>query len=363
MALLPLVGHLEARQRLAQAVRVGRLPQLLLLTGPSGVGKQRLALWLGQLLLCDQPGGEPCGTCGPCRQVLGLAHPDLHWFMPIPRPKAGESGKQMEEAEELIGEKLAARRENPLYGRPDGLEGHFVSTARLLHRAAGKTPAQGKRKVLIVGDAERLVPQEASPEAANALLKLFEEPPANTQLILTASTVEGMLPTIRSRAVRLRLSPLSDRDVREFLQAHLEPAPAGAALAERVARAEGAIGTALDEESGGAKALQAAHTLLEAVVGTTGNPAELALKQGTWAARGDFTDMLDALAATLMDAARASAGHPPRRPLPPVLVHRGNPGAYAAALDRVMMARFAARQNVNPQLLLAVLGDELAEVL
>nr|MBA3316639.1 DNA polymerase III subunit delta' [Gemmatimonadales bacterium] len=59
MPLTPLFGHLETRRRLAKAVRAGTLPQVLLFTGPTGVGKQRLALWLGQLIFCERAGEEP----------------------------------------------------------------------------------------------------------------------------------------------------------------------------------------------------------------------------------------------------------------------------------------------------------------
>ena len=56
MPLYPLIGHRTARNRLAQAIRTGKLPQVLLVTGPAGVGKQRLALWLAQLVLCRAGG-------------------------------------------------------------------------------------------------------------------------------------------------------------------------------------------------------------------------------------------------------------------------------------------------------------------
>ena len=93
MPLPPLIGHQDARLRLADAVRTNRLPQVILISGPVGVGKQRLALWLAQLVLCQSRDQEPCGGCRACRLVSGLAHADLHWFVPIPRPKAG-SGEE-----------------------------------------------------------------------------------------------------------------------------------------------------------------------------------------------------------------------------------------------------------------------------
>ena len=81
----------------------------MVLTGPVGVGKQRLALWIAQLLFCERPADEPCGSCIGCRQTLELRHPDLHWLIPIPRPKAADPEKQVEEAAEAIGELLEER--------------------------------------------------------------------------------------------------------------------------------------------------------------------------------------------------------------------------------------------------------------
>jgi len=99
MPLAPLVGHPETRRRLARAVRRGRLPQVLLVTGPVGVGKQRLALWLAQLLVCERAALEPCGECRRCHLVDGLAYADLHWFVPLELPsRSGDADKQIEQA-------------------------------------------------------------------------------------------------------------------------------------------------------------------------------------------------------------------------------------------------------------------------
>ncbi|HET9013328.1 MAG TPA: hypothetical protein VFN38_16000, partial [Gemmatimonadaceae bacterium] len=85
MPLLPIHGHATLRARFDDAIRRDALPGSLLLHGPLGVGKQRLALWLGQRLLCNGPEPRPCGTCQHCRYALAGTHPDLHWFFPRPR--------------------------------------------------------------------------------------------------------------------------------------------------------------------------------------------------------------------------------------------------------------------------------------
>jgi DNA polymerase-3 subunit delta' len=345
-----LVGHQDARQRLANSFKNGRLPQVILVTGPEGVGKQRLGLWLAQLLFCERPAAEPCGSCRACRLVLGLAHTDLHWFVPIPRPRAAEADKQVEEAAELLAEAMAARRETPLYEPADGMASHALASARLLVRRGSLTPVEGSRKVFVVGEADRLVPQESSPEAANALLKFLEEPPSDTWIVLTTTEPERVLPTIRSRAVPLRLARLPDAEVRAFAETTLRPAPAGAELEARVRRADGAIGRLIAAGDGAAKAMQDARALLEAVRSGAGARYERSIRQMPWQARGGFTDLLDALAEELAGRAREAAV-------------QGNAAPFVSALERVQRTRVDAQGNLNPQLLLAALAGELAEVL
>ena len=331
-----------------------------MVTGPAGIGKQRFALWVAQMLLCEGQAGvspgsdpEPCGVCRSCRQVLELSHPDLHWFVPIPRPKAGEPDRQVEEASDLLIEAIVSRRESPLQESPDGMAFHPLASIRLLLRKAALTPVQGGRKVFVVGEAHRLVPQESSPEAANALLKFLEEPPFDTWVILTTTEAERVLPTIRSRVVPIRLGRLPDSEVRAFIEEVLRPT-AGVSRDDLVRQAAGAIGklaTGSGRGSGDSgKAANDARALLTALEARAGERFERALKQAPWAARGGFTDLLDALAGELVAEAR----------------HTANPDRLQAltdALERVETAREDAQGNVNPQLVLADLGSQLAEVL
>jgi len=361
MPLPHIAGHQEVRRRLAEAHRAGRLPQTLLLTGAAGVGKQRLALWLAQLTQCEAPGAEPCGTCRSCRQVLTLQHADVHWLVPIPRPKAGDADRQVDEAAEALGSVMEERRLHPFYAPPDGMASHGVASARLLQRAASLTAVGRGPKVFIVGDAERLVPQESSPEAANALLKLLEEPPVNSLFVLTTTDARRLLPTIRSRAVPIRLGRLTDDEVRDFLAAELTPAPTASELEARVHRAGGSIGAAI-ATGDDTKAEDAAHSVLEALLAGSGPRLERALRQPPWSARGEFSALLDAMADTLGEAARGAMGEKVRRPVPAGLLGC-EPQSLFRALDRVSEAREAAYGNVNPQLLLSVLGEDLAAIL
>src|SRR5947207_4568041 len=251
----PLYGHEGIRHRLVGAIASGRLPQALLFEGPPGVGKQRLALWLAQALVCEKPGnpkglpdgrgegetgkGEPGGECQPCRLLLNLSHPDVHWFVPLElSKKGGDADKQVELVEEALGEEMAARRQQPLYEPASGLASHGIAAVRLLLRRLALTPALARRKVFVIGDADRLVPQTGAEAAANALLKALEEPPADATFILTTAAPESLLPTILSRVVRVRVARLADSVVTAFAQ-HELGVTGQRELAQRVAVADG----------------------------------------------------------------------------------------------------------------------------
>jgi DNA polymerase-3 subunit delta' len=321
------------------------------------VGKQRFGLWIAQRLFCEAPDGEPCGRCRQCHLVINLGHPDLHWIIPVLRPKAAEQDKQAAELEEAIGEILEQRRKTPLYGPPEGLAGHFVATARVINRRAAMRPVEGNLKLFLIGYSERLVPQEASPEAANALLKLLEEPPEGTYFVLCAADVESVLPTIRSRAVGLRLGHVPDAEVRGFLQAN-RPELSEKELHAAVRKANGAIGVALAESEAGERAVQAARTLLESARAKNTTGWEIAIKQTPFSARGEFTETLDAMAELLIEATRPNPDPDRVGQLKRVPRER-----LVEALEKVGEAREMAQNNVNPQLLLAVLNQDLTEVL
>ena len=346
MGLTPVYGHRALLDRLAGAIASSRFPQAVLLTGPRGVGKQRLALWVAQGLLCEGGPAAPCGECQACQMVNGLRHPDLHWFVPIPRPKA-DTDRQIAEAAETLGEVIATRRERPLWTAPDGLANHSLASVRLLQRAVSLTPAMGHRKVILLGDAERLVVQEDSP-AANAMLKVLEEPPANTTLLLTTSEAQALLPTIRSRVAPIRVQRLSDQDVGAFLSRELDPPLKGAELEHRIGQAEGSIGRALERQGGGQGADHAAERFLAAVRGGPAAWARLALGQIPWSARGEFTAMLDALALRLRAEIGAQASQ-----------SMASLRARVAALQAVESIRADAQGNVNPQLAMGVLAGQI----
>ncbi len=347
MPLPPLYGHEGSRNRLAGAVASGRLPQALLFEGPRGVGKQRLALWLAQLVLCERHTArttehEPCGECQPCRLVAKLSHPDVHWFVPVELAKKGaDADKQIELTEEALGEEMAARRERPLYEAPSGMASHGIASVRLLLRRLALKPALGARKVFIVGDAERLLPQRGNAEAANALLKALEEPPGDTIFVLTVTEPEALPATILSRVVRVRVARNADSIVALFAQRELG-LKGERDVSQRVGVAEGCIGRLLAPPEGDS-GYEAAQAFLRAVRGGPAARLTFALGQQPFQARGAFTAMLDGLLARLRDEARRGKETRP----------------VVAAIARVLDARELAQGNVNPQLVAAVLAEDM----
>jgi DNA polymerase-3 subunit delta' len=340
MPLPPLTGHERVKSKLAGAHASGKLPQALLLAGPRGVGKQRLALWLAQLIHCEAPGQEPCGQCRPCRLVLSLQHPDVHWFVPVELSKrsgtaTGDADKQVELVADALAEEMAVRREQPLYGPPAGLASHPVASVRLLLKRLALTPAMGRRKVFIVGDAERLIPQLGTEVAANALLKALEEPPADSVIIVTAADPNALLPTIISRVVLVRVARIADSDVTAFAQQTLGISNKDE-LAQRVTAARGCIGKLF-----ATGITRSGHA--DQVIRFVEAPLLFALGQVPFQARGGFTEMLDGLAEKLRSEAKRG----------------GDTEKLVEAIALVLDARELAQGNVNPQLLAAVLAEDL----
>ncbi len=185
---------------------LGRTPHAVLFVGPSSVGKTTLALDLAAGLLCRDPDPEarPCRACRGCHLVATGNHPDLHRLAP-----EGPGGQVR------IG---AATDPEP------GTVRHLIGELALL-------PVEGGARVAIVEQAHRL-----NDDAQNALLKLLEEPPSGVTIVLCADDDECLLPTVRSRCVRIRLGAVGIREIELWLG---ETGSADAPRAARLARLAG----------------------------------------------------------------------------------------------------------------------------
>jgi DNA polymerase-3 subunit delta' len=186
----------------------------LLLTGPSGIGKRESAWWLSQVLLCDMSGfgGETSRAHGePAEEALNLGF----GFEPAPAPQAESHQREPLSVSELpCGTCPACHK--AISGNwidfteiaPQGDDEHSgslkIEQFRKLKATQGFGAYNGNYRITLIRDADRLTPQ-----AANSLLKILEEPPAGWIFLLTASDPSLLLPTLVSRCQKLRLSPLS----------------------------------------------------------------------------------------------------------------------------------------------------------
>ena len=168
-----------------QLLLKGHLPHALLFHGGVGLGKQHLTLHLAQLILCDDPisstdGEQPCGQCRSCTLISADTHPDL--FL------------------------LSAQDETI-----------SVESIRSITSWAQAHSARAGFKVILLGKIERM-----TTAAANALLKVLEEPPGNTCFLLSSSHLSALLPTIKSRCQLWRLDASVDHLGQRYLQKHLQ---------------------------------------------------------------------------------------------------------------------------------------------
>ncbi|MEQ1856032.1 MAG: hypothetical protein ABL963_06165 [Longimicrobiales bacterium] len=369
-------GHEGARSALTRAHARGVLPAALLFHGPRGIGKQRLALWLAQLLVCERPEQGPCGGCAPCRMAGSLEHPDVHWFFPLPRPKNAAGDKLVDALEEARMEELAALRENPLrVPQSDEVRGLYVGTVRSIRAKAYKRPVMAPGQVFIIGDAEMLVPQEASPEAANALLKMLEEPPGDCRFILTTSESGHLPATIPSRTVPLHLAPLPTAEVEAFLVdvAGIEAKPAAWAAG----LSQGSIGRALrflpqddDTETLETRRRRALEIVVAAVGARASVGHALAMSYPPAQAR-TLVELFAFVEEWLRDLAAVTAGaraaviNGDSLAELDKLAAKGEltPWQLASAFGHVDSARDLALANVNPQLVIGSLIRNLRQSL
>jgi len=211
-------GHGEAEALLAEAMRSGRMHHAWLITGPMGIGKATLAFRFARRLLA---GGADTGE---------LSLPAEH---PVFRRVAAAS-----HADLLTVEREWDPKRKKLRGEI------IVDDVRRVSEFLRRTPAEGGWRVVVLDGAEDL-----NRNAANALLKVLEEPPSRAVLLMTCAAAGRLLPTIRSRCRRLRLGPLADADLLALLRQY-RPELDDDATGRLVTLAEGSIGRALQLAEG-----------------------------------------------------------------------------------------------------------------
>lgn len=270
-----ILGQEKAVNYLKKLVCQNRVPGALLFCGPDGVGKRKTALEFAKALNCEdifaRQNGEACGACASCQAIEKGTHPDVTLVDFVYQARLNL--KNNTDEEEL--EKEVAKQQHL-----------SVDTVREVTAKSQQKAVGPGWKVLIVDQAQTM-----QREAANALLKFIEEPPAKTVWILITNKRAAMLSTILSRCQPLLFAPLADAQVAQLLQTC---AP-DVTDAQRAARYGGG------SVSGALRAAEALEFLEEGNFGTVTGPAQVTagLSRTAATARKEAQAILDVLVAAL----------------------------------------------------------------
>ena len=238
------LGNAQTVTHLRESIRAGRFPHSLILAGPRGAGKYTLSLMLAQAVNCLQP-TETVGLpdfCGVCRNCARIA---LSANLEALVDEAVEAREALRETDKRETRILIQTHPDVLIVPPDPpqLLIKLGQVRQAIHVAYYRPPAEANRSFTIFTSSAFMK------EAANSLLKVLEEPPEHTSLILLTENPQEMLPTIRSRAVIHRLGAIPAADLEALLATRRpELKQKDRALAARLA--EGAVGRALTIDLG-----------------------------------------------------------------------------------------------------------------
>lgn len=213
-----IIGQQIAKTGFFSFVEADRLPHALLINGKQGSGGLSFALAIAQYLLCENKSAhDACGACAACNKVQKLAHPDLHFSFPTIPPKPGSKAS----SKHYMAEFRSAILENPYISTYDWLQyinaenkqGNITAEeCREIVDQLQLKAFEGGYKIQIIWRPEYLGKE------GNILLKLIEEPPAQTMLILISEEVEDILNTILSRTQLIQLAPLQVQEIADGLQ-------------------------------------------------------------------------------------------------------------------------------------------------
>ncbi len=328
-----LFGQSQAEATFLDAMTSGRLHHGWLLTGPRGIGKATLAWRIAAALLAHPPSDTDALFAPAPTLAIPPDHPDRRLLLAGSHPRLFLLRRGHDEKTKRLRATIS------------------VDDVRALRGFFSMSAADGGRRVVIVDAADEMTVQ-----AANALLKLLEEPPANAALLLISHQPSRLLPTIRSRCRTLRLSPLSAEDTAAAL------AQAGFASEESPALATltaGSVGDAIRLLAMDGLPLYADLIKLLTTLPHLDRPALLKLAESTTGAKNAprFDLLLDLTETALARMARAGLTGPPQAQAAPgeaLLLQKLSPDARAArtwatlAEDLSSRARHAQAVNLDP---------------
>ena len=217
-----IIGPQEVIERLIKDAQAGTVPHALLFCGPEGVGKLQTAIAFARYLLCRDKGtgADSCGTCPSCVKMDKLVHPDLHFVYPVIN-KSKTAGRSTVSDDEITTWREIVL-EQQYFGFEEWLSAIdadnkqasiFVTESEQIISKLSLKSVEGGYKIMIIWHAEKM-----NQQCANSLLKLLEEPPAETIFILTTDAPEQILETIISRTQRIDFKRIPEQDISGRLQ-------------------------------------------------------------------------------------------------------------------------------------------------
>lgn len=214
-----IIGQEEIKERFRQEIKKGHVPHAQLLCGPEGVGKLPLAIAYARYLCCsNRTEKDACGTCPSCVKFNKLVHPDLHFVFPVIKKK--NNSKEVV-SDDYIANWRTFVLENTYFGLNHWLDAMNTDNAQALiyakesdeiTRKLNLKSSEGGYKILIMW-----LPEKMHPVCANKILKLLEEPPAQTVFLLVSEAPEQILPTILSRTQRINIRNIDQQDIEKAL--------------------------------------------------------------------------------------------------------------------------------------------------
>ncbi len=224
---------------LAGALEKDKLAHAYLFYGEEGVGKWAMGLELAKAVNCEDKNVNPCQKCVPCKKISKLIHPDLGLIFPLP-PLEGKSESQKESDKQKLIQEIKETKVTCPYATVSYFKKTTISVEQIreMKKNLNLKPVEGKKKVVIIKEIENL-----SYGGANSILKVLEEPPGDSLLILTTEKIDQLLPTILSRCQLLKFSPIPSDHIRKELEKRLKLSPKKASFIANISK--GSLGRAI----------------------------------------------------------------------------------------------------------------------